>query len=228
MGMRECVGALAQLDLVVARCLQVVALRVTGPRYWHQLLAQQSIGGRGPSLAALYATRTLFVQRKGGALPYADDPSGESLCMRRVLGSHRWLMDSCFGLNVELDLLCRACRFAGVRSLLSRMVHHGGNNSSASEDSFDLVNLCSTFGSDPFVMSFAQARLRCGVCRCEMLSGLGRALQQRARLVRLPRAAVLQRWHGRAQRWQVFVPASACGLQLPRFLSGRAVRVHHQ
>ena len=59
--------------------MQVSAVRVTGPRYWHQqlLATQGSKGqGRGPSLAALYATRTLFVQRKAGALPYADDPSG--------------------------------------------------------------------------------------------------------------------------------------------------------
>jgi hypothetical protein len=58
---------------------QVAAVRVTGPRYWHQLLAAQQGAegsGCGPSLAALYATRTLFVQRKAGALPYADDPSG--------------------------------------------------------------------------------------------------------------------------------------------------------
>ena len=42
---------------------QVAAVRVTGPRYWHQLLKRQGAGrGRGPSLAALYATRTLFVQ----------------------------------------------------------------------------------------------------------------------------------------------------------------------
>lgn len=49
------------------------------------------------------------------------------------------------------DIAC-----AGVRSLLSRMVHHGGGSGGdGSDDSFDLVNLCSTFGSDPFVMSFA-------------------------------------------------------------------------
>ncbi|KAI3425098.1 hypothetical protein D9Q98_008476 [Chlorella vulgaris] len=116
----------------IAPCLlpeqkQVAAVWVTGPRYWHQLLAAQQGAegsGCGPSLAALYATRTLFVQRKAGALPYADDPSG-------------------------------------VRSLLSRMVHHGGGSGGdGSDDSFDLVNLCSTFGSDPFVMSFAH--LFCG------------------------------------------------------------------
>lgn len=62
---------------------QVGAVRVTGPRYWHQqlLTRQGAVGsGRGPSLDALYATRTLFVQRKAGALPYADDPSGETCC----------------------------------------------------------------------------------------------------------------------------------------------------
>ena len=67
----------------IAPCLlpeqqQVSAVRVTGPRYWHQLLAREA-GSRssGPSLDALYRTRTLFVQRKAGALPYADDPSGQ-------------------------------------------------------------------------------------------------------------------------------------------------------
>lgn len=114
----------------IAPCLlpeerQVAALRVTGPRYWHQLLLPQGGAGRGPSLSALYATRTLFVQRKAGALPYADDPSG-------------------------------------VRSLLSRMVGQqgGGGGGADEEGSFDLVHLCSTFGSDPFVMNFAH--LFCG------------------------------------------------------------------
>lgn len=59
---------------------QVAEVRVKGPRYWQQQLVPGGRGGRsgrqGPSLAALYATRTLFVQRKAGALPYADDPSG--------------------------------------------------------------------------------------------------------------------------------------------------------
>lgn len=59
---------------------QVAGVRIKGPRYWQQQLVAAGLGGRGrrqgPSLAALYATRTLFVQRKAGALPYADDPSG--------------------------------------------------------------------------------------------------------------------------------------------------------
>lgn len=51
----------------------------------------------------------------------------------------------------------------GVRSLLSRMVHHAGGSSPGASppggsgaDGFDLVNLCSTFGSDPSITSFAQ------------------------------------------------------------------------
>jgi hypothetical protein len=48
----------------------------------------------------------------------------------------------------------------GVRSLLSRMVHH--QQGAGGADSFDLVNLCTTFGSDPFVMSFAQVGSRGG------------------------------------------------------------------
>eukprot|EP00887_Chlorella_sp_A99_P005912 scaffold29.g5912.t1 len=40
---------------------------------------------------------------------------------------------------------------SGVRSLLSRMFHGGGGL----DNSLDLVHLCATFGSDPFVMSFA-------------------------------------------------------------------------
>ena len=75
------------LVCVCVLCVQVSAVRVTGPRYWHQLLAQQAAGrGRGPSLAALYSTRTLFVQRKAGALPYADDPSGKQT-LPSALGS---------------------------------------------------------------------------------------------------------------------------------------------
>ncbi|KAL4443950.1 hypothetical protein ABPG75_011687 [Micractinium tetrahymenae] len=103
---------------------QAAEVRVKGPRYWQQQLVAAGLGGRGgrhsPSLATLYATRTLFVQRKAGALPYADDPSG-------------------------------------VRSVLSRMAHHqGGGSGTDGNESFELVHLCATFGSDPFVMSFAQ------------------------------------------------------------------------
>ncbi len=54
--------------------LQVGWVRVKGPRYWPQLLV--STGKEGGGLGALYKTQTLFVQRKAGALPYANDPSG--------------------------------------------------------------------------------------------------------------------------------------------------------
>lgn len=133
----------------IAPCLlpeqeQVGAVRVTGPRYWRQVLERSGGRGRGPSLAALYATRTLFLQRKAGALPYADDPTG-------------------------------------VRSLLSRMAHHqggpsasggqGGGQGGALADSFDLVNLCATFGSDPCVMGFAH--VRCAAGACALLAWLG-------------------------------------------------------
>lgn len=48
-------------------------------------------------------------------------------------------------------------RLAGVRSVLSRMAHHpGGGGGESGAGSFDLVHICATFGSDPFVMSFAQ------------------------------------------------------------------------
>lgn len=59
------------------------------------------------------------VQRKAGALPYADDPSG-------------------------------------VRSLLSRMFHGASGGGGSVDESLDLVHLCSTFGSNPFVMGFAR------------------------------------------------------------------------
>jgi hypothetical protein len=52
---------------------------------------------------------------------------------------------------------------AGVRSLLSRMFHAKGSCGSKDEaaaERFDLVHLCATFGSDPFVTSFAQARAK--------------------------------------------------------------------
>ncbi|PSC69420.1 anaphase-promoting complex subunit 1 isoform X2 isoform B [Micractinium conductrix] len=125
----------------VAPCLlpekeQVAAVRVTGPRYWHQqLLAQRGSGrsgGRGPSLSALYSTRTLFVQRKAGALPYADDPTGVRSLLSRMAHHH-----------------------GGASS------DGGGAGAGAAvEGSFDLVHLCATFGSDPSIMSFAQ--LFCG------------------------------------------------------------------
>ena len=43
---------------------------MAGPRYW-----VQAVRGRGP-LAALYASGCLHVQRKSGALAYAQDPTG--------------------------------------------------------------------------------------------------------------------------------------------------------
>jgi len=70
--------------------------------------------------------------------------------------------------------------YPGVRSLLSRMVHHAGsaspgasNNNGVGADSYDLVNLCSTFGSDPSITSFAQVGLgrRGGAGGC-LLGGL--------------------------------------------------------
>lgn len=146
--------------------MQVAAVHVTGPRYWHQqlLATQGSKGqGRGPSLAALYATRTLFVQRKAGALPYADDPSGAPAAlygptaMRGATSASlaQPRVDACLSPLHQHTLPATPSTHAGVRSLLSGMVHHGGGASPA-DDSFDLVNLCSTFGSDPAVMSFAQ------------------------------------------------------------------------
>ena len=85
-----------------------------------------------------------------------------------------------------LAAACAACCLAtspwllpsshpGVRSLLSRMAHHHGGASSdgggagagaAVEGSFDLVHLCATFGSDPSIMSFAQASRSLGLGRC--------------------------------------------------------------
>lgn len=71
--------------------IQVKSVCVAGPRYWPQLV-------EGPALRALYATRTLYVQRKAGALPYADDPTGAPVaasyaegtaCLQRGLHSLR-------------------------------------------------------------------------------------------------------------------------------------------
>ncbi len=47
-----------------------------GPRYWQQRLAVGSGVSCGGPLASLFRTRTLFVQRKSGALSYMHDPSG--------------------------------------------------------------------------------------------------------------------------------------------------------
>lgn len=170
---------------------QVAQLRVKGPRYWQQQLVSAGLGARGarqgPSLAALYATRTLFVQRKAAALPYADDPSGGRGGAGRA-GRHRAALQRRLPCmrgtraaaqpaparvsptprtpSLRWPSLFRLCltprtpmlrRLAGVRSVLSRMAHHpGGGGGESGAGSFDLVHICATFGSDPFVMSFAQ------------------------------------------------------------------------
>lgn len=54
--------------------LQVECLSVKGPRYWSKRLDSS---GRDNGLEAVYRTQMLFVQRKAGALSYADDPSGD-------------------------------------------------------------------------------------------------------------------------------------------------------
>ncbi len=79
-------------------CLpQVAAVRVTGPRYWHQLLERRGARrGRGPSLAALYSTRTLFVQVRGGMLAVLACRASQAKCiaqMQALLGMHSC---SCF------------------------------------------------------------------------------------------------------------------------------------
>lgn len=57
-------------------CRQVEAVHVNGPRYWPQRVAAAGgVTAEGP-LASLFRTRTLYVQRKGGALSYMHDPSG--------------------------------------------------------------------------------------------------------------------------------------------------------
>ena len=53
-------------------------MHVCGPRYWPQDLASAE------ALQALFASRTLFVQRKSRALAYKDDPSGVRSLLSRV------------------------------------------------------------------------------------------------------------------------------------------------
>lgn len=48
--------------------------------------------------------------------------------------------------------VCALLIISGVRSLLSQMFNWGRREDGGS----DLINLCATFGSDPFVSSFAQ------------------------------------------------------------------------
>ena len=62
------------------RAPQVAKVHVCGPRYWPQDLSSSA------ALQALFASRTLFVQRKSRALAYKDDPSGvRSLLSRAAL-----------------------------------------------------------------------------------------------------------------------------------------------
>ncbi|KAK9828929.1 hypothetical protein WJX72_002853 [[Myrmecia] bisecta] len=62
---------------------QVKEITVCGPRYWTQKLAARGGAEVGP-LQALFANQTLFVQRKSGALSYADDPSGVRSLLSRA------------------------------------------------------------------------------------------------------------------------------------------------
>lgn len=64
---------------------QVEELNVCTSRYWQQRLAVADGGSRGGPLASLFRTRTLYVQRKRGALSYLRDPSGVRGLMSNVL-----------------------------------------------------------------------------------------------------------------------------------------------
>lgn len=66
--------------------LQVAEVRVCGPRYWE--LACSWRGGEASALAAVFAQGRVFVQRRSGALSYADDPAGvRSLLFSTFRGS---------------------------------------------------------------------------------------------------------------------------------------------
>ena len=70
---------------VVAPCLlpeqeQVNSIRVRGPRYYPRAFIDER-------LADLYSSRTLWVQLKGGALPYTVDSSGIRSLLASMLDS---------------------------------------------------------------------------------------------------------------------------------------------
>ncbi len=64
---------------------QVEEVHVCSSRYWQQRLAVGDGGSRGGPLASLFRTRTLYVQRKRGALSYLRDPSGVRGLLSHVL-----------------------------------------------------------------------------------------------------------------------------------------------
>jgi len=101
----------------------VRSVKISGPRYWAQTV-------QGKQLSALYRHRTLFVKRKAGALPYADDANG----VRSLLS--RFFSHSADSVAVPGGALSRG----------------GGSGGSAT----DLIHLCSTFSASPFVTAFAQ------------------------------------------------------------------------
>ncbi len=66
-------------------CPQVEEVCVCTSRYWQQRLAVGDGGSWGGPLASLFRTRTLYVQRKMGALSYMRDPSGARGLLSHVL-----------------------------------------------------------------------------------------------------------------------------------------------
>lgn len=93
--------------------MQVQEVAVCGPRYWPQRVTDEqggagfgsgAGGGGGRALAALYRTHALYVQRKSGALSYADDPSGV-----------RSLLSTAFH-KVSRRLSCPTCSTQTVKS----------------------------------------------------------------------------------------------------------------
>jgi len=104
-------------------------------RYWPQSL-------KGRQLDDVYRHRTLFVKRKASALPYADDPRGVRSLLSRVFAN---------GTHTSLVL-----PVPGSGAPQKHGSTAGGTTPAGASNSVDLMHLCSTFSTSPFVMAFAK------------------------------------------------------------------------
>ena len=64
-------------------------LKVLGPRYWSQPISAPHATSSTAASQPASAARTVYVQRKQGALSYADDPSGMQGLLARTLRVRR-------------------------------------------------------------------------------------------------------------------------------------------
>lgn len=158
-------GALQAAPCLLPAAEEVVSLEVCGPRYWPQRVRVPVKGSR--------AAAGVYVQRRLGFLPYADDPSGTCSVMCTWLCTH-----------IVIAHLSRTehNHHSGMRSVLSRAF-----DDALDEHGFDVVSLCATFSADPSMMAFAR------VWKNE------RGFQRRATL--LPPPSICAALSGMRNRW---------------------------